>query len=308
MEKRVSQTIDQGDANARLMRRATYASVAVAGFLIVIKTVAWFMTDSVAVLSSLIDSWLDALASLVNLLAVRQALQPADSEHRFGHGKLESLAGLGQAAFIAGSAVLLLFEAFPRLFAPAPVTNEAVGIAVMAVTIVVTLALVRYQVIVVRKTKSVAISADSLHYKGDILVNGGVLVSLAASMFFGWNFLDPIFAIAISGYILWSAWKIVGVSLEVLMDRELPDEDRVRIHDIALAHPEVREMHDLRSRSSGTLTFIQLHLEMDGGMTLARAHEIADEVEATIRDAFPGAEVIIHQDPEGLIEDHAAFT
>ncbi len=304
----MSQTIDQGDANARLMRRATYASVAVAGMLIVIKTVAWFMTDSVAVLSSLIDSWLDALASVVNLLAVRQALQPADSEHRFGHGKLESLAGLGQAAFIAGSAVLLLFEAFPRLFAPAPVTNEGVGIAVMAVTIVVTLALVRFQIYVVRKTKSVAISADSLHYKGDILVNGGVLVSLAASMFLGWNFLDPIFAIAISGYILWSAWKIVGVSLEVLMDRELPDADRVRIRDIALAHPDVREMHDLRSRSSGTLTFIQLHLEMDGGMTLSRAHEIADEVEATIRDAFPGAEVIIHQDPEGLIEDHAAFT
>ena len=295
------------NANARLMRLATYASVAVAVVLIVFKTVAWFMTDSVAILSSLIDSWLDALASIVNLLAVRHALQPADSEHRFGHGKLESLAGLGQSAFIAGSAVLLLFEAGHRLYAPAPVSNELVGMGVMVFTIVLTLILVRFQIYVVRTTKSVAISADSLHYKGDILLNGSVLISLAASMSLGWSFLDPIFAIAIAGYILWNAWRIVAQSLGVLMDRELPDEDRTRIRKIALSHSEVRELHDLRSRTSGAMTFIQLHLEMDGEMTLARAHDIADEVEAEIRAAFPEAEVIIHQDPEGLAEDHATF-
>ena len=297
---------DEG-RNARLIRLATYASVAVAAVLIVVKTAAWFMTDSVAILSSLIDSWLDALASIVNLLAVRHALQPADREHRFGHGKLESLAGLGQSAFIAGSALLLLFEAGPRLYAPAPVSNEMVGIGVMVFTIVLTLILVRFQIYVVRTTKSVAISADSLHYKGDILLNGSVLISLAASMSLGWSFLDPIFAIAIAGYILWNAWRIVAQSLHVLMDRELPDEDRDRIREIALSHPEVREMHDLRSRTAGAMTFIQLHLEMDGDMKLARAHDIADEVEAKIRAAFPEAEVIIHQDPEGLFEDHADF-
>ena len=293
--------------NARLMRRATYASVAVAATLIVVKTAAWIVTDSVAILSSLIDSWLDALASAVNLLAVRHALLPADSEHRFGHGKLESVAGLGQSAFIAGSAVLLLFEAGHRLIAPAPVSNEIFGIGVMVFTIALTLVLVRFQITVVARTKSVAIGADSLHYKGDILLNGSVLVSLALSMSLGWGFLDPIFAIAIAGYILWNAWRIVAQSLAVLMDRELPDEDRGRIREIALAHPDVREMHDLRSRTSGTMTFIQMHLEMDGDIKLARAHGIADEVEAEIRAAFPGAEIIIHQDPEGLAEDHATF-
>ncbi len=293
--------------NARLMRLATYASVAAAVILIVVKTAAWFLTDSVAVLSSLIDSWLDALASIVTLLAVRHALQPADREHRFGHGKLESLAGLGQSAFIGGSAALLLFEAGHRLYAPSPVSNELVGMGVMVFTIVLTIILVRFQIYVVRTTKSLAISADSLHYKGDILLNGSVLISLAASMILGWSFLDPIFAIAIAGYILWNAWRIVAQSLGVLMDRELPDTDRARIREIALAHSEVRELHDLRSRTSGTMTFIQLHLEMDGDMTLARAHDIADEVEAEIRAAFPEAEVIIHQDPAGLAEGHADF-
>jgi ferrous-iron efflux pump FieF len=281
--------------------------VAAAVILIVVKTAAWFLTDSVAVLSSLIDSWLDALASIVTLLAVRHALLPADREHRFGHGKLESLAGLGQSAFIGGSAALLLFEAGHRLYAPAPVSNELIGMGVMVFTIALTMVLVRFQIYVVRKTKSVAISADSLHYKGDILLNGSVLISLAASMTLGWSFLDPIFAIAIAGYILWNAWRIVAQSLHILMDRELPDEERARIRDIALAHPEVREMHDLRSRTAGAMTFIQLHLEMDGDMKLARAHDIADEVEAKIRAAFPEAEVIIHQDPEGLAEDHAEF-
>lgn len=296
-----------GAARARLMKRATYASVAVAGMLIVVKTGAWLVTDSVAILATLMDSLLDALASIVNLLAVRHALEPADAEHRFGHGKLESLAGLGQSAFIAGSAVLLLFEAGSRLVSPTPVSNELVGIAVMAFAIVATLFLVRYQSSVVARTRSLAINADSLHYKGDVLINGSVLVSLAISMSLGWDFLDPYFAIAVAGYILWSAWRIVRSSLEVLMDRELPDDERERIREIALAHAEVRELHDLRSRRSGTMTFIQLHLEMDGRMSLARAHDIADEVEAKIRDAFPDAEVIIHQDPEGLTEEHDTF-
>jgi len=294
-------------ANGRLMRLATYASVSVAVLLIVVKGAAWVVTDSVAILSTLIDSLLDALASLVNLVAVRHALQPADREHRFGHGKMESLAGLGQAAFIAGSAMLLLFEAGQRLISPKAVANEPIGIAVMVFAIVATIVLVRFQAHVVRRTGSVAIGADSLHYKGDILVNASVIVSLGASMAMGWTFLDPVFAIFIAAYILWSAFRIVRDSLHVLMDRELPDEDRVRIRDIALSHPLVRDMHDLRSRRSGIMTFIQLHLELDGSMSLAAAHAIADDVEARILEAFPDAEIIIHQDPEGVPEDRATF-
>ena len=293
--------------SSRLLRRATAASVAVAAVLIVAKLVAFLITDSVAILSTLVDSLLDALASLLNLFAVRHALQPADREHRFGHGKAEALAGLGQAGFIAGSAVFLLFEAGRRLIAPQPLAAETVGIAVMVLSIVLTLALVGYQRHVIRHTKSVAISADSLHYKGDLMVNAAVIVSLVCAAAFGWLWIDPVFAIGIAVYIAYCAWQILREVLNVLMDRELPDDERSQIRTIALAHPEVRAIHDLRTRRSGMMTFIQFHLELDGGMRLTRAHEISDQVEAEVLAAFPGAEVIIHQDPAGLEEDHARF-
>ena len=295
------------ERSALLMRLATYASVAVAVVLIAMKVVAWLYTGSVAMLSSLIDSLLDLGASLINLVAVRQALIPADREHRFGHGKVESIAGLGQAAFIAGSAVFLLFEAGNRLIHPRPVENGAIGIGVMVFSIVVTFALVQFQRHVVRKTGSVAISADSLHYKGDLLMNASVIVALILSTQFGLHALDPVFAIGIALYILSAARQIVTTSFDMLLDREFADDDRDRIRAIVTSHPDVRNMHDLRTRSSGTHSFIQLHLELDGAITLVRAHEIADAVETEIKAAFPSAEVIIHQDPEGIEEDTPSF-
>jgi ferrous-iron efflux pump FieF len=295
------------DQNARLMRRATYASVSVAGTLVVVKSAAWLLTDSIAMLSTLIDSLLDAAASLVNLMAVGQALKPADRAHRFGHGKAEPLAGLGQAALIAGSAAFLLFAAGHRLFQPRPIDNSAIGVGVMVFAIVLTLVLVRFQRYVVGKTKSVAISADSLHYVSDLLVNIGVIVALVLVTTLGWVWVDPVFGLAVAVFILYSTWKIVARALDMLMDRELPDEDRARIREIVLGHAEVRDMHDLRTRSSGRDTFIQLHLELDGDLTLNRAHQISDAVEARIRAAFPGAEIIIHQDPAGVEEERATF-
>ena len=289
---------------ARLMRLATYASVAVASFLILIKLAAWLYTDSISLLSTLIDSLLDAVASLINLFAVRQALVPADREHRFGHGKAEPLAALGQTAFIAGSALFLIFEAGQRLFDPRPVLHSEIGIAIMVVAIVVTFALTRYQAYVVRRTGSFAIKADSLHYLGDILVNGAVIVALLLASETGWTVADPLFGLAIAAYIMFNAWRIVRGSLDLLMDRELSEDARARIREIALANPEVRDLHDLRTRSSGRRSFIQVHIEMDGDLTLYRAHAVADEVEAALREAFPGAEVIIHQDPHGLDEGH----
>lgn len=291
----------------RLMRRATYASVAVASTLILVKLAAWVLTDSVALLSTLIDSLLDAGASLVNLLAVHHALQPADHEHRFGHGKAEPLAGLGQAAFIAGSGIFLVIEAASRFADPKPVQKGWVGIGVMLFSIVLTYALVRYQRRVVAHTDSVAISADSLHYTGDLLINGSVIVSLLLAMYLGWQMADPIFAIAIAAFLVWNAAQISRDSLNLLMDREFPDEDRERINDICLAHADVRNVHDLRTRSSGPQQFIQLHLEMDGNLPLWRAHAIGDDVEREIRKAFPAADVIIHHDPAGLIEERPRF-
>lgn len=286
----------------RLMRWATYASVSIATTLIVIKFAAWLLTDSVSLLSTLIDSLLDIAASLVSLVAVRHALTPPDREHRFGHGKAEPLAALAQSTFITGSAIFLLIQAGQRLVYPRPIAYGDVGIAVMVVAIVLTFALTRFQAYVVRKTGSLAVEADSLHYLGDLLVNVAVIVAIILSSKLGWTIADPLFGIAIAGYIIWTAWRIARGAYDMLMDRELPDEDRKKIRDTVMAHPEVLAMHDLRTRASGPLTFIQLHIEMKGSLSLYRAHVAADEVEAAVCAAFPGAEVIIHQDPYGVEE------
>lgn len=293
--------------SARLMKLATYASVSVASVLIAAKFGAWMMTDSVSLLSTLIDSLLDAAASLVNLFAVRHALQPADKEHRFGHGKAESLAGLAQAAFISGSAAFLLIEAGGRLFNPQDIQRTELGYAVMAVSIVMTMGLVAFQRYVVKKTGSLAISADSAHYQMDVLVNISVVISLVLVSQLGWTYADPLFAIGIAAYIVWGAWEIGYEAYHVLMDRELPDEDREKIYAIAVSHPDVNGMHDLRTRTSGPNVFIQMHLEMDRDILLIRAHEISEEVMFKVEAAFPNAEIIIHEDPEGVDERRVDF-
>lgn len=281
------------------MRLATVASVAVATALIAAKIVAWLMTGSVSLLSSLVDSLMDVAASLINLIAVRHALTPPDREHRFGHGKAEPLAGLAQAAFIAGSALFLVIEAIDRLVEPRPIEAQGVGIAVMIMSIVVTIGLVRFQTYVVRRTGSTAIDADALHYRTDVMVNGAVIAAILLSRHLGWSWADPVFALAIALYIVRGASAIARRSLDLLMDREFADDDRARIRRIVLDHPESRSMHELRTRSSGTQPFIQFHLELDPHISLLRAHEISDEIEHRILAAFPGAEVIIHQDPAG---------
>lgn len=291
------------ESAARLMRWATYAAVGMASTLIVVKFVAWLMTDSVSLLSTLIDSFLDVAASTVNLLAVRHALEPADEEHRFGHGKAESLAGLAQSAFIAGSAVFLLLQAGERLYNPSPIDNTMVGYGVMVFSIVATVALVVFQKYVARRTQSLAINADSAHYTMDVLVNISVIVSLFLASEMGWAIADPLFAIAIAFYILHGAYEIGIEAYHVLMDRELPDEDRDQIRELALSHPQVNGLHDLRTRQSGPDVFIQMHLEMSGDITLHTAHDIAEQVMHMVEESYPRAEVLVHQDPHGIDEE-----
>ncbi len=293
------------EAAGRLMKLATYAAVGMAVSLICVKFVAWLMTDSVSLLSTLIDSLLDVGASVVNLLAVRHALQPADEEHRFGHGKAESLAGLAQAAFISGSAVFLLLQAGERLYNPSPVHNTVVGYGVMVVSIVATGALVAFQKYVVKRTGSVAIAADSAHYTMDVLVNLSVIVSLFLATEMGWPLADPLFAIAIAFYILHGAYEVGIEAYHVLMDRELPDEERAKITAIAMEHPKVLGTHDLRTRQSGTDMFIQIHLEMPRDLSLLDAHDVAEEVMHRIEAAYPRAEVLTHQDPQGIDEQRS---
>ncbi len=283
------------------MKRATYASVLTAGILIVAKLYAWFVTDSVSILASLIDSSLDVLASLVNLFAVRHALTPADHEHRFGHGKVESLSGLAQSTFIAGSAGFLLLEAFGRLMNPQPVKLATIGIGVMILSIVLTSLLLLIQRHAIQRTGSTAIKADYLHYSVDLLVNVSVVVALILAVN-GWAGFDAIFAVGIVVFILHSAWNIAKESLEHLLDRELPDEDRARIELLVKSFPGVLGAHDLRTRRSGRDVFIQFHLELPDDLTLVDAHAIADAVEVRIIEVYPEAEVIIHEDPISALQ------
>jgi len=286
----------------RLKRRATTAAVTVAAILIAIKLWAWAATHSVAMLASLVDSGLDLVASSLNLLAVRHAMTPADREHRFGHGKAEAIAGLGQAALIALSAAYLLYESVIRLIDPQPVEESVTGLIVIAVSMVLTVALVMYQRYVISRTRSLAIDADYLHYVNDITTNLGVVLALVLAGVWGFAIADPIIGLAIGAVIAWGAFSIVQGAYNELMDREFEDDDRRRIKEIVARHRDVISLHDLRTRRSGHRSFIQLHLELPAGMTLAEAHRISDEVERAIEDAFPDTEVLIHQDPAGVEE------
>jgi len=292
---------------SRLMRIATIASMTVALCLIGAKTVAWLLTESVSMLSSLVDSSLDFVASLVTFLAVRQALTPADADHRFGHGKAEALAGLTQAGFIAASGGGLLLNVGERVLHPQHVQQEMVGVAVSAGAIVLTLGLVAFQSYVVRRSGSIAIGADKAHYMTDIVSNLAVGAALFLSGRFDLPLIDAVVAGAVAIYLLFGAWHVGIASLDVLMDRELPDGDRLRIVDIAKRHPEVQDIHDLRTRSAGLTKFIQLHIELDPTLPLTKAHAIGDEVEADIQAAFPDAEIILHVDPYGVEERRMGF-
>jgi ferrous-iron efflux pump FieF len=302
MGSRTSGSVGSGASNDRLLRLATYASVATACLLILAKLGAWLVTGSVSVLASLVDSLMDAGASLVNLLAVHWSLMPPDAEHRFGHGKAEALAALGQATFIAGSALFLGSQAVDRLLHPQPVAEAEVGLLVIGFAILVTLALLAFQRHVIHRTGSAAIRADALHYATDLATNVATVVALLLASA-GWSGFDPLFGLAIGAYILYSALRIGFDAIQLLMDRELPEEARRQILDIAASVPGVLGVHGLRTRRSGQSRIIQLHLEIDDAMPLLAAHRIALDVEARIRDEHPDSDITIHQDPVSLGEE-----
>jgi ferrous-iron efflux pump FieF len=283
-----------------MMHRAALASVCVSLLLVAIKVVAYFASNSVAMLASLADSALDLFTSGVNLYAIHEALAPADAEHRFGHGKAEPLAGLAQGAFIGASAMFLVIQAVTRLIKPEPIGHSALALSVMCVSIFAGICLILYERRVVAKTGSVALNADQTHYLGDLATNIGVVLAILLVTWEGWTLADPLIAIAVAGFMVYSAFGVGRQSLDQLMDHELPDHDRAHIRQIVRKHAAVRNLHDLRTRSAGLSTFIQVHIEMDPLMSLSEAHAVSDAVEHDLCQAFPGAQVIIHQDPEGL--------
>jgi len=288
-----------GRLRRRLLRLATYSSVTTAAILVVIKAWAWQATDSVSLLSSLVDSTLDVLGSLITFFAVTVSLKPADKEHRFGHGKAEGLAALAQSLIIAASAVFVLKESVERILVPAAVENAQTGIAVMGVSVAMTLLLLGIQRYVRLVTGSAAIEADAMHYRTDLVINLGVAVAIAVAAWPGGWLADPLVAAAVIAYLLFGVWKIARHALDILMDREIPDKDRDTITELAESHPAVIDIHDLKTRHGGSNYIVQFHVLLDAGLSLAEAHEILDDVEGRIRAEFPGCELLLHPDPEG---------
>ncbi|MBT4239092.1 MAG: cation diffusion facilitator family transporter [Oceanospirillaceae bacterium] len=286
---------------SQLIKLATWASVVAAISLIGVKTWGWDQTQSVSLLASLIDSTMDSAASLINFFAIRYAMAPADKEHRFGHGKAEALAGLAQALMILVSIGLLLTQTLGRLWHPLVVENTPMGISIMLVSMALTGALVVFQWYVVKRTQSNAIKADSLHYTSDFLMNFGVIIALLLASI-GYHGADPYFALSIGAFVVYSAWGIAQSAFHLLLDHELSDEQRHLITQLALTQPQVIGMHDLRSRQSGHMQFIQLHLELQENMLLLEAHDVAEALEHRIMAVFPYADVIIHLDPVSVAD------
>ena len=277
-------------------RRATTASIVIAATLIAIKAVGWFLTDSVSLLSSMIDSMLDVGTSVINFMAVRSAWRPADHDHRFGHGKAEPLAGLFQSAFMIGAAILVLAEAASRISEPQPVKFAIEGVWIMAVSVVMTVGLVLLQRKAVRMSGSLAVDADSLHYSSDIFANLAVIIALVAG-FSGFNWADPLIGGLVALFLLYSAVKDGRNSVSVLMDQELPDSDSQRIIELTMKNASVIGIHRLRTRSSGVHRFAEIELIMDGGMLMRDAHTICHQVMDNIRSEYPDLDITIHPEP-----------
>lgn len=282
--------------HARLLRLATYASVLVAITLIMLKAIVWSMSGSVSLLASLVDSVMDAAASLINLIAIAYALTPADKGHRFGHGKAEALAGLAQSVFIAGSAILVLYQGIEHLRRPRPLDAAWLGVAVMLLSIIATLLLLSFQRYVIKHTGSTAIRADALHYRSDLLMNISIIFALVLA-YYGIPGADALFGIGIALLIGFSALQIGRDAVQILMDHELPEEVRKETLALARAVPGIVDVHDLRTRESGQHWFMQLHLELPGDLSLTDAHELGEQVRRAIEQRFPQADVLVHKDP-----------
>ena len=287
---------------ASLTARAAIASIAMAVILIALKAWAAVQTSSMAMLGSLADSGLDLVASLIVLLGVRVAAQPADYDHRFGHGKAEALASLVQVILITLSALFIGFRAVQRLLSGASTTEAELGITVSLIALVLTGALISYQRYVVRRTGSLAIGTDRLHYSSDLLLNGSVIVALALEQFAGLTGADALFGLLIALWLLWGAWSASSNAFDQLMDREWPDELRERFLAAASEYPELAGLHDLRTRTSGTHHFAQFHVWVPADWTVREAHDRLDRVEEALQQRFPGTEILIHVDPEGQVD------
>ena len=282
--------------------RAALFSVGVASFLLLLKGFAAWQTGSIAMLGSLADTGLDLLASVVTLYGVRLAATPADHDHRFGHGKAEALAALFQVMLITASAIAIGWRAVLRFGSPQVSEDAGFGILVSVIAILATIALLTYQRRVIRRTGSVAILADNIHYQSDVMLNVAVILALALDQFAGLHGADPVFGIAIALWLAFGAFRASSQAIDMLMDKEWPEAQRDNFLDIAARQPGLKGIHDFRTRRAGSHDFAQFHMEVDRTLTVADAHDIVEDVESALKRAFPQVEVLIHLDPEGHVD------
>lgn len=292
---------------ASLNRSAALASIGVAILLVALKAWAAWSTGSTAMLGSLADTGLDLIASLATLTGVWIAAQPDDERHRFGHGKAEALAAMFQVVLISISALGIAFRAIEQFLAGARTDSAAEGIGVSLVALAATVALLGWQRYVIRKTNSLAIETDHVHYQSDLLLNIAVIAALALDQYAGIAGSDPLFGLAIAAWLGWGAWGASQSAIEQLMDHEWPDEKKQRFLETMARHPELRGVHDLRTRTAGDRDFVQFHVWVDPNMTVRDAHKVMDEIEDWLHADFPDVEILIHPDPEGLVDEGSAL-
>jgi ferrous-iron efflux pump FieF len=288
---------------ARLTRSAALASIAMATLLAGLKVWAVMRTDSTAMLGSLADTGLDLIASVATLVGVWVAAQPADAEHRFGHGKAEALSAMFQVVLISLSAFGLAFRAVDQLIAGGRVAAAGEGIVVSLVAIAGTFVLLWWQRHVIRRTGSLAIKTDNVHYKSDLFLNLGVIAALVLDRYLGLAGADPVFGLAIALWLAWGAWRASAEAIDHLMDKEWPEEKRLRFVEVAATHPELSKLHDLRTRTSGDRDFVQFHVNLPARMSVGEAHDVIERVEEHLCREFPGMELLIHIDPEGHVDE-----
>lgn len=287
----------------QLNRSAAYASIGVATLLLGLKLWAVWTTGSTAMLGSLADTALDLIASLATLLGVWVAAQPADDNHRFGHGKAEALAAMFQVVLISISALSLAFRAIAQIIAGTRPAGAEGGIVVSIIAIAATLALLAWQRRVIAKTNSIAISTDHLHYKSDLLLNFAVIAALALDQYAGIGRADSVFGLGIAVWLGWGAWNASQDAVEQLMDHEWPDQKKARFLEVVARHPELKGLHDLRTRTSGDRDFVQFHVSVNPEMSVREAHDVMDQIEDKLLAEFPGIEILIHPDPDGLVNE-----
>jgi ferrous-iron efflux pump FieF len=293
------------EAGARAVRLATWLSIATAVFLVLLKVFGWAASGSVSLLASLLDSGLDLVASLAVFFAVRWAAQPPDWDHRHGHGKAEAFAGLLQAGLVFGSGLFVAWEAIDRIVSPRPVANGGWAVAIMAVSILVTLGLVWFQTRAIASSGSVAIKGDRAHYTADLVSNLVALIGVGSATFLAAAPLDAVAGLIVAVWLLWGAFSVLREAADQLLDHELPAETQAAVTAAVLADPNIGGVHRLRTRSSGSVPMVQMHVDLDPDLTLAQAHDLIEQAEIRVREALPGADILIHPDPRRAGADPA---